>query len=146
MRTILVLAAALMVALLAPAASMSEPSADRGQLTVKSSRFGRILFDGRGYVLYGYTADGRNRSNCSGACAAAWPPLIVKTRPSAGSGASARLLGTTRRRDGRLQATYAGKPLYYYVGDRRPGQILCQNVREFGGLWLVLRASGAYVR
>ena len=53
-------------------------------------------------------------------------------------GAKADLLGTTRRRDGRLQATYAGKPLYYYVGDRRPGQILCQNVREFGGLWLVL--------
>lgn len=146
MRTILVIAALASVALLAPAASMSEPAADRGALTVKSSRFGRVLFDGRGYVLYGFTADGRNRSNCRSACAAAWPPLIVKAKPTAGPGAKADLLGTTRRRDGRLQATYAGKPLYYYVGDRRPGQILCQNVREFGGLWLVLRASGAYVR
>ena len=56
------------------------------------------------------------------------------------------LLGTTRRRGGRLQVTYNGWPLYYYVGDRRPGQILCQNVREFGGLWLVVRPSGQLVR
>ena len=56
------------------------------------------------------------------------------------------LLGTTRRRRGRLQVTYNGWPLYYYVGDRRAGQILCQNVREFGGLWLVVRPSGRLVR
>jgi predicted lipoprotein with Yx(FWY)xxD motif len=132
--------------LVAAPTSGSQPGADRGTLVVKSSRFGRILFDGRGYVLYGFTADGRNRSNCRGECAAAWPPLIVASRPKAGPGAAARLLGTTRRRGGRLQATYAGKPLYYYVGDRRPGQILCQDVREFGGLWLVIRPSGAFVR
>jgi predicted lipoprotein with Yx(FWY)xxD motif len=141
-------ALALLVAVLAALslAAQAHPAADRGTLTVKASRFGRILFDGRGFVLYGFTADGRNRSNCRGACAAAWPPLIVSTRPRAGTGANARLLGTTRRRDGRLQATYAGKPLYYYVGDRRPGQILCQNVTEYGGLWLVVRPSGAFVR
>jgi predicted lipoprotein with Yx(FWY)xxD motif len=45
-----------------------------------------------------------------------------------------------------VQATYAGRPLYYYVGDRKPGQILCQNVVEFGGRWLLLRASGDLVR
>ena len=39
----------------------------------------------------------------------------------------------TRRRDGRRQVTYAGRSLYYYVGDLSPGQILCQNVDEFGG-------------
>jgi predicted lipoprotein with Yx(FWY)xxD motif len=56
------------------------------------------------------------------------------------------LLGTIRRRDGRLQATYAGWPLYYYVNDRKPLQVLCQNVREFGGLWLVVRPNGTLVR
>ena len=146
MRTLTVVTALAALALLAPAASMSEPAADRGTLTAKSSRFGTILFDARGFVLYGFTADRTNGSNCYGACAAAWPPLLVKSRPRAGRGASARLLGVTRRRDGRLQATYAGKPLYYYVGDRVPGQILCQNVREFGGLWLVVRPGGGYVR
>jgi predicted lipoprotein with Yx(FWY)xxD motif len=130
------------VAAFAPAAmSASSPS-----LAVKSSRFGQIIFDGRGFVLYGFTKDPRGRSVCSGQCAVAWPPYIVRSKPAAGKGASARLIGTTRRADGRLQATYAGKPLYYYVGDRQPGQILCQNVREFGGLWLVVKGNGDFVR
>jgi predicted lipoprotein with Yx(FWY)xxD motif len=56
------------------------------------------------------------------------------------------LVGTRGRSDGRLQVTYGGRPLYYYVGDRKPGQVLCQNVKEFGGLWLVVRADGQLVR
>jgi predicted lipoprotein with Yx(FWY)xxD motif len=55
------------------------------------------------------------------------------------------LIGTTRRADGRRQVTYAGRPLYYYVGDGK-GRILCQNVTEFGGDWLVVRGSGKLVR
>jgi hypothetical protein len=42
--------------------------------------------------------------------------------------------------------TYGGRPLSYYVGDRSPGQILCQNVREYGDLWLLMRANGRLVR
>ena len=45
-----------------------------------------------------------------------------------------------------MQVTYAGHPLYFYVGDRKAGQILCQNVPEFGGLWLVVGARGAFVK
>jgi predicted lipoprotein with Yx(FWY)xxD motif len=146
MRMLIVLTALAGTVLLAPAASTSKPALDRGTLTVKGSRFGRVLFDGRGYALYAFTADGRNRATCRGACASAWPPLVVKARPHAGTGAQSRLLGVTRREDGRLQATYAGKPLYYYIGDRQPGRILCQNVNEFGGLWLVVRPHGGYVR
>ncbi len=55
------------------------------------------------------------------------------------------LLGTLRRRNGRRQVTYNGWPLYYYVGDG-PGEVSCQNVREFGGLWLVVRPNGTLVR
>ena len=120
---------------LAAAASAAAPT-----VTVRSSQYGRILFDGRGFALYAFTADARGRSTCSGACAKAWPPYIVKTKPSG------RLLGTARRAGGALQVTYAGRPLYYYVGDRKPGQILCQNVSEFGGLWLVVRPGGGLVR
>jgi len=116
-----------------------------GGVAAKPSAYGKILFDGRGYVLYGFTRDARGRSTCTGACAKAWPPYLVKARPPAGAGVSARRLGTIRRRDGSLQATYAGRPLYYYVGDRKPGQILCQNVLEYGGFWRVLRPSGALV-
>jgi predicted lipoprotein with Yx(FWY)xxD motif len=116
-------------------------------LTVRSTRFGRVLFDGRGRALYAFTRDRRGGpSQCYGACAAAWPVYFAKGSVRAGTGVKQSLLGTIRRRGGRLQVTYNGWPLYYYVGDRRPGQILCQNVREFGGLWLVVRPSGRLVR
>jgi predicted lipoprotein with Yx(FWY)xxD motif len=115
-------------------------------LTVHDSAYGRILFDGRSYALYAFKRDDRGRSNCGGACARRWPPYIVKRAPSAGGGVTASRIGTIRRADGSLQATYAGKPLYRYVGDRRPLQVLCQNVREFGGLWQVVRPSGRLVR
>lgn len=124
------------------------PAVPRSTLTVASSSFGRILFDGQGYALYGFTRDLRRKSACTGACAKAWPPYLVASRKHAraGSGVTARLLGTTKRADGKLQVTYGGRPLYYYVGDRKPRQILCQNVNEFGGLWLVLRPNGTFVR
>jgi predicted lipoprotein with Yx(FWY)xxD motif len=105
-----------------------------------SSQYGRVLFDSRGFALYAFTHDGKDVSRCAGRCAKEWPPFIVKRAPTG------RLLGAIRRTDGRLQVTYAGKPLYYYVGDGKPGQILCQNVREFGGLWLVVRPDGSLVR
>jgi predicted lipoprotein with Yx(FWY)xxD motif len=127
------------------AATGSEVAA-KPTLTVRTSSYGRILFDGRGFVLYAFTRDPRSKSACSGACATSWPPYILRGRLLAGKGITKSLLGTTRRADGTRQVTYAGRPLYHYVGDRRPGQILCQNVREFGGLWLVLRSRGALVR
>jgi len=115
-------------------------------LTVRSSAFGPILFDGRGHALYAFTRDARGgRSTCYGACAKAWPPYVVRGSLSSGSGARRSLLGTVRRPNGARQVTYAGRPLYYYVGDGRL-QVKCQNVDEFGGLWLVLRGSGKLVR
>jgi predicted lipoprotein with Yx(FWY)xxD motif len=111
-------------------------------VAVRTSAYGPILFDGRGYVLYAFTRDPRGRSTCFGACAAAWPPYRAKGTLRAGSGARRALIGRTRSG----QITYAGRPLYYYVGDRRPGQILCQDVFEFGGRWLVVRGNGNLVR
>jgi len=137
MRTLLMLGAALAAMTGAPA---------RSPIGVHASAYGKILFDGRGFALYAFTKDPKGRSVCSGSCAAAWPPFIVSKRATAGVGVAARLIGVTRRSDGRLQVTYGGKPLYYYVGDRKPGQVLCQNVPEFGGIWRVVRGSGALVR
>lgn len=129
----------------APAAARAHAEA-RSTLTVRDSRYGRILSDGKGFALYAFTRDPRGKSACSGTCAAAWPPYLVAKAARPGAGAQARLLGTTRRADGKLQVTYAGRPLYYYVGERSPGQILCQNVNEYGGLWLVARPNGTLVR
>jgi predicted lipoprotein with Yx(FWY)xxD motif len=136
------------VALVFSALGVVAPSAapaPRSTVIVQASSFGRVLFDGRAFVLYGFTRDERGKSACSGACARAWPPYIVKSPPHAAVGVAARLLGTTRRTNGARQVTYAGRPLYYYVGDRKPGQILCQNVMEFGGVWRVIRPTGRLV-
>ncbi len=129
---------------LAPAAMSGESVAPT--LAVKSSSFGRVLFDGRGYVLYAFTRDKNGRSACYGACAKAWPVYYAKGTLRAGTGIKRSLIGMTMRRDGRRQITYAGRPLYYYVGDTRAGQILCQNVVEFGGTWLIVRPGGKLVR
>jgi predicted lipoprotein with Yx(FWY)xxD motif len=145
MRTLVVVTAVLTVFALAPGAEASAGSSG-GKVVVHSSSYGRILFDGGGFVLYAFTHDRHGHSSCSGACAKAWPPYLVKGRPSAGNGAKPSLVGVVRRADGRLQATYAGRPLYYYVGDRKPGQILCQGVSEFGGYWRVVRPNGIPVR
>ena len=110
------------------------------------SDYGRILSNGRGRALYLFTADHGTGSNCSGDCATAWPPYIVKGKPVAGPGAKPGLIGTTRRSDGKLQATYAGHPVYFYVSDNQPGEVLCQAAFEFGGYWYVLRSNGRAVR
>ena len=121
------------------------PSAAAPSVVVGTSRFGPILYDGRGFALYAFTRDPAKRATCYTACAKAWPPYIVKARPAAGRGTKRSLIGVTRRTDGTLQATYAGRPLYYYVGDDAAGVVRCQNVEEFGGLWLVVRGSGKLV-
>ena len=116
------------------------------KLTITASDYGRILANGRGRALYLFTADHGGGSSCSGGCARAWPPYIVKARPTAGRGVRPGLIGTTRRDDGKLQATYGGHPVYFYEGDNEPGEVLCQAVNEFGGLWYVLRMTGKAVR
>ena len=140
---------ALAVVVLAVTASgVAHASADpQPTLTVRSSPYGAILFDGGGRALYAFTRDRRGGpSRCYGACARAWPVYFAGRRLVAGKGVKRSLIGTVRRRDGRRQITYNGRPLYYYVGDRSAGQVSCQNVAEYGGTWLVVRPNGALVR
>jgi predicted lipoprotein with Yx(FWY)xxD motif len=115
-------------------------------LTAHSSHYGKILFDGRGRVLYSFARDRSGSSSCYGACAKAWPPFLTKSLPRGLAGVKASLLGTTKRTDGTLQVTYDKHPLYYFSGDTKPGEIKCQNVSNFGGLWLVVDPSGKPVR
>jgi predicted lipoprotein with Yx(FWY)xxD motif len=111
---------------------------------VVPSQYGPVVADGRGEAFYLFAGEKSSRSRCYGACADRWPPVLANGKPRAGPGGHSRLLGTTRRTDGKVQLTYAGHPMYYYAGDA-PGRILCQGVTEFGGLWLVVRPSGKAV-
>jgi predicted lipoprotein with Yx(FWY)xxD motif len=132
-------------------ATEAEPSAEaqesaakqrRGpRLTLRDSQFGPVLFDGRNRALYLFTRDPKNKTRCYGACAAAWPPFYAKGPPRAGRGVKRSLIGTIERRDGRRQVTYKGQPLYFYVSDPR-GEVLCNDVFEFGGTWYAVDAKG----
>jgi predicted lipoprotein with Yx(FWY)xxD motif len=116
-------------------------------IRVANTNYGRALVDRRGFALYLFTRDPARTTKCDGACAAAWPPYLVKTHAVAAEPeANTALVGTIRRSDGRLQVTYRGHPLYYYVGDRQPHQVLCQAVTEFGGTWYVVTPGGNAIR
>lgn len=141
----------LLVALVATAAFASIAAAlalasgtttGRATVSVAKSPLGRILVDGKGITLYDFAKDKGGKSTCYGACAALWPPLIAKGRPVAGTGVRASLLGTTKRSDGKLEVTYNGHPLYYFVTDRKPGQTTGQGVNQFGAPWWVISPAG----
>ena len=133
----------LFVALAAVGASFSAaPAMAAGtKITVRGSDFGSMLWGPKRQAVYIFQRDRRNRPRCYGKCAAAWPPVFTKGKPVAGRGVRASLLGTARRRDGRRQVTYAGKPLYHYAHEG-PGEVLCHQVRLNGGLWWVVGPNG----
>jgi len=115
------------------------------RVNVARSPLGRILVDSKGITLYDFPPDKGTTSVCYGACAALWPPLTTHAKPTAGPGVRAALLGTTKRKDGKLQVTYKGHPLYYFVTDRKPGQTTGQGLNQFGGPWWVISPAGAEI-
>jgi predicted lipoprotein with Yx(FWY)xxD motif len=133
---------ALVAATAATLAFASGGSTHGTRLHIAKTHLGRILVDSRGITLYDFVKDKGKTSVCYGACAALWPPLITHGKPIAGRGVRQSLLGTTKRKDGKLEVTYGGHPLYYFVTDRKPGQTTGQGVNQFGGPWWVLSRAG----
>src|SRR4051794_12937189 len=99
---------------------------------VTKTALGDVLTDPSGRLLYMFDPDKQGESTCYDQCAQAWPPLQAKGTPGAGAGADASLLGTTTRKDGSKQVTYAKWPLYYFAPDQKPGDVKGQAV---GGVW-----------
>ena len=113
---------------------------------VGSSSLGRILVDAHGKTLYMWAHDKGSKSTCTGDCVEYWPPFIAHGTPTAVRGTNSRLLGTSRRADGRRQVTYAGHPLYYFVQDTKPGQTKGEGLTGFGGRWDPVSSTGVAVR
>jgi predicted lipoprotein with Yx(FWY)xxD motif len=135
--TALLAAAALVLLVPPPAMAASGGTA----ISVRSSEYGRMLFGPNRQAVYIFQRDRRNRSRCYRACAREWPPVYTTSKPRARRGVKKSLLGTITRSDGRLQVTYAGKPLYYYAHEG-PGEVECHNVNLNGGLWWVVGPNG----
>jgi predicted lipoprotein with Yx(FWY)xxD motif len=127
------------------AAAKSPPGAESGVavLTVASaSKTGPVLVDAKGFTVYDFHKDKGTTSSCYGGCAGVWPPVLTEGAPTAGEGASAGKLGTTKRKDGTTQVTYAGHPLYTYVADKKPGEANGNDFSSFGAQWYALKGSG----
>lgn len=107
-----------------------------------SPKLGMILVDSNGMTLYDFHKDKGTTSSCYGACAEGWPPLTTEGEPQVGNGASSSQLGTTERKDGTMQVTYAGHPLYTFVGDKGPGEANGNDVSAFGAQWYALKGNG----
>jgi predicted lipoprotein with Yx(FWY)xxD motif len=114
-------------------------------IEVVHTNLGQILADAKGMVLYRYTADRKNVSNCYSAygCEALWPILSLGPgrRVAAGASVVQSALGVITRKDGKKQVTYDGWPLYTYVVDRKPGQTAGEGFKDARGIWLVVYAT-----
>ena len=114
-------------------------------ITTASSSAGTILTDGSGRAVYLWVADTNGKSVCSGACAGAWPPVMVSGTVTASGSAKSSDLGSTTRSDGSKQVTYNGHPLYYFVGDAGAGTASGQGSDQFGAKWWLVSPAGSDV-
>jgi predicted lipoprotein with Yx(FWY)xxD motif len=108
----------------------------------KVGDLGTVLVDSEGLTLYDFHKDKGSTSACYGACAAAWPPLLTEGDPQAQGAADRSMLGTTKRKDGTVQVTYDGWPLYTYAGDQNPGEANGNDIDQFGAEWYALQPNG----
>ena len=115
--------------------------------TAKVGDLGAVLVDEEGRTLYDFDEDKgttylAKASACYGACAKNWPPLLTGGEPESESGVLSTKLGILKRKDGTLQVTYFGHPLYTYVGDIEPGEANGNDLKAFGGEWYALQPDG----
>ena len=121
------------------------PSSDGGPATLKLTRSsnGMVLADAQGHSVYLFEKDEGGESYCTGACAAVWPPLETAAMPHAGTGVDSAALGTIKRRDGDMQVTYHGHPLYYYAADASTsGKTEGEDIEQFGSGWYLVNRQG----
>jgi len=110
-------------------------------ITTEDSDYGEMLFDRSGQAIYLFDKETSAEPACYDECEEAWPPVLTKGGPQAQGAVAAGLLGTTERADGSVQVTYGGHPLYFYAHEGKH-EVLCHNIEEYGGVWLVVTPAG----
>ncbi|MFC4531453.1 hypothetical protein [Sphaerisporangium dianthi] len=121
------------------------PTPRNAMVKVADSTHGKILVGENGHTLYVFDKDTDDTPSCYDACAVAWPPLLTLDKPQAGPEVVENLLGTAVRKQGEKQVTYNKHPLYYYSGDKNPGEYNGQGKNESGGKWYVVGPDGKKV-
>lgn len=123
-----------------------ESATGAGLAVGERAGLGTYLIDRDGRAVYLFTADeGQEGSSCYDECAEVWPPMIAENGEQVGAlGSRVRpdLIGTIERRDGQLQVTYGGHPLYLYSEDAGAGEITGQDMQTHGGEWYLVTPEG----
>ena len=114
-------------------------------VSLRKTSLSTILVDPRGRTLYLFEKDRKGKSACTTACLSYWPAFTSRTVPRAGTGVRQSLLGLAKPQHGLRQVTYAGHPLYSFVGDKRAGQTNGEGLSNFGADWYALSAGGRKV-
>jgi predicted lipoprotein with Yx(FWY)xxD motif len=119
----------------------------RAKIQLRQTSAGKILVNARGYTIYDFVLDSRDKDACQNIshCLTAWPAVTTSGKPIAGPGVHRNLLGTIRLKNGAEQVTYAGHPLYTYLGDSMPAETTFINIPQFGGRWPAVNAAGQNV-
>lgn len=98
------------------------------------------LADSNGMTLYYFTKDSNGASTCAGTCVDRWPVFYTDS-VMVPAGMDAKEFGDITRADGKKQSTFRGWPLYYWVGDKSPGQTAGQG---FNGVWFYFVNPNSY--
>lgn len=106
---------------------------DHAAKIAEKAGIGKFLTDAKGMTLYIFKKDSPGKSACAGPCVEKWP-LYFREKVAAPEEVMAGDFGTITREDGKKQTTYKGWPLYYFAGDKAPGDLLGQGM---GNVWFV---------
>jgi predicted lipoprotein with Yx(FWY)xxD motif len=133
-----------------PAAAPSTTSSRYGsgagiKVSLRKVSFGKVLVGPNSHTVYLFLKDTGTTSQCNGKCAVAWMPLTSSGQTQAGPGLNQSMFGTSKRKDGTMQVTYGGHPLYYYDDDKKPGTTEGEGKKEFGAEWYAVGADGKKV-
>jgi len=96
---------------------------------------GHYLTDAQGRTLYWSKHDMPSMSSVTGSLLDKWPPFYQGAILSAAPDMAATDFGTILRKDGKMQNTFRGYPLYYFSSDRQPGDT---NGHKFNKIWSVM--------
>jgi predicted lipoprotein with Yx(FWY)xxD motif len=122
-------------------------AARSAKLQLRHTALGSILVNRAGHTVFAFTRDSRNHDRCAllAGCTGIWPLVTTSGTPALGPGVKRSLVGTIKVAGAR-QVTYAGHPLYTYIGDAGPGDTSYVGQSQFGGKWLALNAAGHVVK
>ena len=100
-------------------------------LSLGAAQAQTVATDANGRTLYTFDKDSGGTSSCYDQCAVNWPPVLGQAGSEPGPGWT-----MVERTDGTMQLAYKGKPVYYYIGDKKPGDVTGDGK---GGVWHVLK-------